>query len=56
MTESNRKSDLEAIDRAIALVEGALNECDEHGLIFVAIDLSTALDKLLALRPRYSAE
>lgn len=40
----------EAIDRAIAMAEAALRECDEHGLIYAAIDLSSALDKLQAHR------
>ena len=40
----------EAIDRAIAMAEAALRECDEHGLIYAAIDLSSALDKLHAHR------
>jgi hypothetical protein len=39
-----------AIDRAIAMAENALRECDEHGFIYPAIDLSLALDKLHALR------
>lgn len=56
MTEPDKKSEQEAIDRAIALIEVALNACDEHGFVFVAIDLSTALDKLLALRAQQAAE
>lgn len=39
-----------AIDRAIGLAEGALRVCDELGLLFAAIDLSSAIDKLQALR------
>lgn len=46
----------EGIERAIALTEVALRECDEMGLIFAAIDLSSALDKLMALRAQVVAE
>ena len=39
-----------AIDRAITMAESALRECDEYGLIYAAIDLSSAIDKLKVLR------
>lgn len=52
MVDSEPGVDREAVDRAIALVEGALSACDEHGFTFAAIDLSAALDKLMALRER----
>ncbi|MFY7834974.1 MAG: hypothetical protein ACOVQ0_01655 [Novosphingobium sp.] len=41
---------VQSIDRAIALAEAALIVCDELGLLFPAIDLSSAIDKLQALR------
>lgn len=41
-----------ALDRAIATAEAALAECDEHGFIYAAIDISSALDKLRVLRMR----
>lgn len=50
MNESSPDNQMEAIDRAIELVEGALQLCDENGYIFAAIDLSSALDKLTALK------
>lgn len=46
MIDSETGQDHVGIDRAIALVEAALRECDELGLVFAAIDLSSALDKL----------
>lgn len=52
MVDSKPREDREAVDRAIALVEAALSACDEHGFTFAAIDLSAALDKLMALRDR----
>lgn len=52
MNDSQSENDGNAIDRAIALAEAALHECDEHGFVFAAIDLSSAIDKLKALRPR----
>jgi len=38
------------IDRAIAMAEAVLHECDEHGFVFAAIDVSSALDKLRAIK------
>jgi len=38
------------IDRAIALAEAALRECDEHGFVYAAIDISMAIDKLNEIR------
>jgi hypothetical protein len=52
MNESSPDNEMEAIDRAIALAEAALQLCDDHGYIFAAIDLSSALDKLTALKNR----
>lgn len=53
MIDMDMGRDRKAIDRAIALVELALSECDDHGYIYPAIDLSTALDKLKALRAQH---
>jgi hypothetical protein len=39
-----------AAARAIALAEALLCECDEHGFVFAAIDVSSALDKLKAIK------
>lgn len=52
MIESSPDNEMEAIDRAIAFAEAALQLCDEHGYIFAAIDLSSALDKLTALKAK----
>lgn len=38
------------VDDAISLAEAALAQCDKAGLIWPAIDLSSALDKLRAHR------
>jgi ribosome-associated translation inhibitor RaiA len=40
-----------AITRAIALASQALEECDEHGIAYAAIDLCSAIEKLKSLRP-----
>jgi hypothetical protein len=50
MTESQFDKERRAVDRAIALTEAALHECDEHGFLYAAIDLSVALDKLKQIR------
>lgn len=50
MNDSRFQGDGTAIDRAIALAEAALHECDENGFVFAAIDLSCAIDKLKAIR------
>lgn len=42
--------DMKGITTAIALCEEALALCDKHGFIFAAIDVSSALDKLKALK------
>jgi hypothetical protein len=52
MNESSHDNERKAIDRAIALAEAALQVCDDHGYIFAAVDLSSALDKLTALKSR----
>lgn len=41
---------LAALNRAIRLAEAALNECDEQGFLLAAINLSSALDQLKAIR------
>ena len=46
MIDSEPGQDRTRIDRIIALVGAALHECDDLGLVFAAIDLSSALDKL----------
>lgn len=50
MSESETEQKLEALSKAIALAEDALAVCDEHGFVFAAIDISSALDKLKALK------
>lgn len=55
MLEPDKKNEKEAVDRAIALVETALADCDEHGFLFVGIDLSSALDKLYAMQEQLTA-
>jgi hypothetical protein len=45
------ETDLQTIERAIALATAALVLCDENGYVFAAIDLSSAIDKLNALKP-----
>ena len=50
MNKSQYRKAEAAIERAIALAEAALHECDEHGFVFAAIDLSSAIDKLKAIR------
>lgn len=39
-----------AVGRAIAHVERALAECDQQGFVFAALDLASALDKLVKIR------
>lgn len=50
MTDSQIQEQVEAIDCTIALAEAALRECDRQGFFFAAIDISSALDKLKAIR------
>jgi hypothetical protein len=50
MNVSPQNTEMDPIDRAIALAEAALRECDEHGYVYAAIDLSSALDKLAMIR------
>lgn len=50
MADPTRQDDIHALDRAIALAEAALRECDKHGFVYAAIDMSAAIDKLKALR------
>ncbi len=37
------------LERAIALAEAALNECDQNGYVYAAIDIASAIDKLRAI-------
>jgi hypothetical protein len=50
MKDPRRRSKNAALDDVIALAEAALSECDEHGYVYAAIDLSAAVDKLKALK------
>ena len=50
MTESHHQDDFCAIDRAIALAEAALDQCDQQGYVYAAIDISSAIDKLKAIK------
>ncbi|MEQ5789313.1 hypothetical protein J3454_15585 [Erythrobacter sp. NFXS35] len=47
---SKHQQEVGALDRAISLAEAALDECDESGFIYAAIDISSAIDKLKALK------
>ena len=49
MSKPPNPAEIEAAERAILLAEAALAECDDHGLIFAAIDLCSAIEKLRAL-------
>jgi hypothetical protein len=50
MTDPRRQNNILALEHAIALAEAALSECDKHGFVYAAIDMSAAIDKLKALR------
>lgn len=49
MNDSQPEKATSDMERIISLVEEALRECDNHNLIFPAMDLAAALDKLRAL-------
>lgn len=49
MNDSQSDFSIGDVDLAISLAEAALSQCDEAGLIFAAIDISSALDKLRAV-------
>jgi hypothetical protein len=49
MNELDIQGKSQAVARAIALAEALLCKCDEHGFVFAAIDVSSALDKLKAI-------
>lgn len=55
MTDPLAESQLESLERAIALAEATLLVCDELGLMMAAIDISSAIDKLKSCRTSYSA-
>lgn len=48
--DSGENTDLADLNLAISLAETALAQCDKAGLIWPGIDVSSALDKLRALR------
>jgi len=50
MDESKPQYDAGTLERAIALAEAARDACDKGGFIYAAIDISSALDKLLILK------
>lgn len=52
MTDLKVQNTENPIERTIALAEATLHECDEHGYVYAAIDVSSALDKLRAIRQR----
>lgn len=56
MDESQLQRDKGALDRAISLAEAALDQCDEAGFTYAAIDISSAIDKLKKLRPDQTSE
>jgi hypothetical protein len=45
-----RDAEESGLSRAIHHAEAALFACDEHGFVYAAIDISSALDKLKAIR------
>lgn len=45
-----RDAEASGLSRAIHHAEAALQACDEHGFVYAAIDISSALDKLKAMR------
>jgi hypothetical protein len=53
MNDSQEDTELRELDHAICLAEAALAQCDKAGLIWPAIDVSSALDKLRALRKEH---
>jgi hypothetical protein len=52
MEETDLNNENDVLDRAIALAEAALELCDNHGYLFAAIDLSSAIDKLRTLKKK----
>lgn len=44
---------MDDIDRAIRLAEEALGFCDDRGLLYAAIDLSAAIEKLKKASPSH---
>lgn len=56
MNEIEFQNTGEGVDRAIALAEAALHVCDENGYLFAAIDVSSALDKLKAIKAEQEAK
>ena len=50
MNDSRDQKARDAVDRALAFAEAALSVCDDHGLIYPAIDLSAAIDKLQRIK------
>lgn len=56
MNDSKPQWDTGTLERAISLAEAALNECDEAGFIYAAIDISSAIDKLKALKQSHTSE
>jgi len=50
MNDTKLQRDDGALERALSLAEAALNECDKAGFIYAAIDISSAIDKLKALK------
>lgn len=50
MNDTKLQGDDDALERALSLAEAALNECDRAGFIYAAIDISSAIDKLKALK------
>lgn len=56
MNDSKPQRDIGALDRAVSLAEAALDECDEAGFIYAAIDISSAIDKLKALKLNHTSE
>lgn len=49
MIRTPKPDEAEAVERALLLAEAALAECDQHGLVFAAIDLCSAIEKLRTL-------
>lgn len=46
MSDSAHDPESGSVDHAIALAEALLKECDRLGLVFAAIDIASAIDKM----------
>ena len=49
MSDQYLQKTASGLERAISLAEAALNECDQNGYVYAAIDIASAIDKLRAI-------